>query len=109
VEICARVASIDGGRVALDGGEVLHADFIIGADGATSTTARVAGLVDPTRVLWGFAVRGYLEADVALPVISLWNDRPRRGFPGYGWLFPGPDGANVGLGIGLGHSRIEAH
>ncbi len=109
VEIGARVASIDDGRVALDGGDVLHADFVIGADGATSTTARMTGLVDPARMLWGFAVRGYIEADVALPVISLWNDHPRRGFPGYGWLFPGPDGANVGLGIGLGHSRVEAH
>ena len=40
-------------------GRVLEADFVIGADGATSTTARTAGLVDPGRVLWGFAVRGY--------------------------------------------------
>ena len=42
-------------------------------------------------------------------MIALWNDRPRRGFPGYGWLFPGPDGANLGLGVGLGHSRLDAH
>jgi flavin-dependent dehydrogenase len=60
-------------------------------------------------VLWGFAVRGYVDADVALPVIALWNDQHRRGFPGYGWLFPGPDGANLGLGLGLGHSRQNGH
>ena len=104
-----RVAAVDGGRVTLDGGGVLAADFVIGADGATSLTARSAGLVDASRVLWGFAVRGYLEADVALPVIALWNDHVRRGFPGYGWLFPGPEGANIGLGLGLGHSRTPAH
>ena len=108
IEIDSRVASVDDGRVVLDGGGVLEADFIIGADGATSTTARTAGLVDPERVLWGFAARGYIPADVSLPVIALWNDRPRRGFPGYGWLFPGPDGANLGLGVGLGHSRLAA-
>ena len=80
----------------------IDADFVIGADGATSITARTAGLVDASRVLWGFAVRGYIEADVALPVIALWNEQPRRGFPGYGWLFPGPDGANLGLGLRAG-------
>jgi geranylgeranyl reductase family protein len=109
VDVAARVASVDNGRVALDGGGSLDADFVIGADGATSITARAAGLVDPSRVLWGFAVRGYIDADVALPVIALWNDQHRRGFPGYGWLFPGPDGANLGLGLGLGHSRQHGH
>ena len=37
----------------------VRADVIIGADGATSRVAEVAGLVDPRRVLWGFAVRTY--------------------------------------------------
>ncbi|MBK5334173.1 MAG: geranylgeranyl reductase family protein [Ilumatobacteraceae bacterium] len=109
IDIAARVASVDDGRVALDVGESIEADFIIGADGATSITARTAALVDPARVLWGFAVRGYVDADVPLPVIALWNDQHRRGFPGYGWLFPGPGGANLGLGLGLGHGRQNGH
>jgi menaquinone-9 beta-reductase len=109
VDISAHVLSVYGGGVAVERGGTIDADFVIGADGATSTTARSAGLVDPARVLWGFAVRGYLPADVAMPVIALWNDQPRRSFPGYGWLFPGPQGANVGLGVGLGHSRHGAH
>ncbi|HEY0518577.1 MAG TPA: geranylgeranyl reductase family protein, partial [Ilumatobacteraceae bacterium] len=107
VDISGRVVSLDDHGVELEGGGTVAADFIVGADGATSTTARLAGLVDPAKVLWGFAVRGYVSADIALPVISLWNDKTRRGFPGYGWLFPGPDGANLGLGIGLGHSRED--
>jgi len=109
VGVDARVGSVEGSRVALDDRGSIDADFVIGADGTTSVTARSAGLVDPSRVLWGFAVRGYVAANVATPVISLWNDQPRRGFPGYGWLFPGPDGANLGLGLGLGHSRLDAH
>jgi menaquinone-9 beta-reductase len=108
IDVSVRVASVDQGRVVFDGGGVANADFVIGADGATSTTARAAGLVDTSKALWGFAIRGYLPAEVPMPVIALWNDRPRRGFPGYGWLFPGPDGANLGLGIGLGHSRHDA-
>jgi len=79
----------------------LLADFLVGADGATSRVAERAGLVDARRVLWGFAVRSYLDEVVDLPVIALWEERPWHAFPGYGWIFPGPDGgANVGLGIG---------
>lgn len=89
------------GGFALSGGERLAADVIIGADGATSRVADAAGLVDSTRVLWGFAVRAYVEDPVALPHIALWESERWRGFPGYGWLFPGVDGrANLGLGVG---------
>ncbi len=87
--------------VVLDGGRRLRADAVVGADGATSRVADSAGLVDARRVLWGFAVRIYLEEPVALPHIVLWERERGRVFPGYGWLFPGPDGrANAGLGIG---------
>ncbi len=90
---------------ALDGftvdGEELRADFVFGADGATSHVARVAGLVEDRRVLWGFAVRCYLDQSVDLPAITLWEQTRWQAFPGYGWIFPGPEGAaNVGLGLG---------
>jgi menaquinone-9 beta-reductase len=90
---------------ALDGfsvdGHQVHADFVIGADGATSHVAQTAGLVDRARVLWGFAVRCYLDQHVAVPAITLWEPTPWQAFPGYGWIFPGPGGvANVGLGLG---------
>jgi menaquinone-9 beta-reductase len=109
VDVSARVESVEGRRVVLDRGAPIEADFVIGADGAVSTTARCAGLVDARRLLWGFAVRGYVPVDVTVPVIALWNDERRRGFPGYGWLFPGDEGANLGLGLGLDHSRNGAH
>jgi len=85
----------------LSTGEDIDADIIVGADGATSRVGKVAGLVDPERVLWGFAMRSYVDDQVTTPHIVFWDSSPRRGFPGYGWLFPGVDGrANVGLGIG---------
>ena len=79
----------------------LRADVVIGADGATSHVANVAGLLDSTRVLWGFAVRSYLDQSVEVPHILLWSP-DGRAFPGYGWVFPAGDGrVNVGLGMGV--------
>ncbi len=90
----------------LSTGESLYADFVIGADGATSEVAAAAGLVDPNSVLWGFAVRTYLPQLVDLPAIVLWEPTPWRAFPGYGWVFPGEQGgANIGLGIGTRSDR----
>ena len=86
----------------LSSGARVCADAIIGADGATSRVADVAGLVDPARVLWGFALRAYVDDPVTMPYIALWESEPGRGFPGYGWLFPGVCGrANIGLGLGM--------
>jgi geranylgeranyl reductase family protein len=80
----------------------VRADVIIGADGATSRVAEVAGLVDPSRVLWAFAVRTYLDEPVEAPHIMLWTPTSGAGFPGYGWVFPAGTGrANVGLGVGV--------
>jgi menaquinone-9 beta-reductase len=84
----------------------VRADAVIGADGALSRVAQVAGLVDEGRALWGFAMRAYVTAAPALPQILFWEPAKWQGYPGYGWLFPGIDGvANVGLGIGVKGSR----
>jgi flavin-dependent dehydrogenase len=81
-------------------------DAVIGADGALSRVAQVAGLVDEPRALWGFAVRAYVPAAPVLPQILFWEPASWQGYPGYGWLFPGADGAaNVGLGIAVKGSR----
>jgi flavin-dependent dehydrogenase len=89
---------LDGYRV--QRGEEVRADFIIGADGATSHVARTSGLVDERRVLWGFAVRTYVESIVDVPVISFWEPTAWQAFPGYGWAFPSAcAGGNVGLGV----------
>ncbi len=90
-------------------GDELRARTIIGADGATSKVAAVAGLVDPGRVLWGFAVRTYLPQPVDLPTIAMWALDRWRALPGYGWIFPGESGtANLGLGVGTLSRRTGA-
>jgi geranylgeranyl reductase family protein len=112
--LAARAAApiVDDGRLAgfeLSNGSRLHADAVVGADGATSRVAAAAGLVDERRVLWGFALRAYIDAPVELPTIVLWDEARWRGFPGYGWLFPGPGGrANVGVGVGVLGDRAAA-
>jgi flavin-dependent dehydrogenase len=99
VEPLACEGRIDGFRL-IDGAE-LHADFVIGADGATSRVAQAGSMVDAKKVLWGFAMRTYLPVSVDLPAIVFWESAPWQGFPGYGWVFPGAaGGANVGLGVG---------
>ena len=107
--VTGRVAGIRHDGVELDDGRRIGADVIVGADGATSTIAVAAGLIDPAAVLWGFAQRAYVAQDVDRPIIALWDDPPGCGFPGYGWLFPGDAGtANVGLGLGLRADRSTA-
>ena len=103
---------LDDGRLAgfeLSDGTRLVADAVIGADGATSRVAAAAGLIDERRVLWGFALRAYIDATVDLPTIALWDEARWRGFPGYGWVFPGPGRqANLGVGVGVLGDRTAA-
>ena len=111
----ARIADVDADgdgtvrAVIASDGRRLAADAVIGADGALSPLARLAGMLDPDTALWGFAIRAYLPAEVPLPLLVLLDAQPWRIYPGYGWLFPGADGqANVGIGVGLGTSRRQA-
>jgi flavin-dependent dehydrogenase len=63
--------------------------------------AHSAGLVEGSKVLWGFAVRCYVDQHVDRPAITLWEQTRLNAFPGYGWIFPSPGGvANIGVGIG---------
>jgi geranylgeranyl reductase family protein len=115
VPVRARITAVETGRpgrvdaVVASDGQRLAGDVIIAADGSLSPVARLAGLLDPRAALWGFAIRGYLPAEVPLPLLVLLDASPWRIYPGYGWLFPGADGqANVGIGVGLGNSRGQA-
>jgi geranylgeranyl reductase family protein len=114
VGVRARITAVDQDpdgtvRAVLAGGQRLAGDVIIGADGALSPVARLAGMLDPGAALWGFAVRAYVPGEVPLPLLVLLESAPWRIYPGYGWLFPGADGqANVGIGIGMGGTRHSA-
>jgi geranylgeranyl reductase family protein len=109
VHVHDRVTGLGGGGVRLADSPDVLADVVIGADGAVSAIAEAAGLVDGRRALWGFALRRYVAAPVELPHILLWEPERWRLFPGYGWIFPTPDGgANVGLGLAVGADRRDA-
>ena len=83
-------------------GSTLRGRTVIGADGALSPLAHLTGMLDADAAMWGFAIRGYVPAEVPLPLLALLDARPGRIFPGYGWLFPGADGeANIGIGRAL--------
>ncbi|MEU5943280.1 NAD(P)/FAD-dependent oxidoreductase [Micromonospora sp. NPDC047548] len=98
---------VDG--VQVSGGATIRGDVVVGADGATSSVAHSAGLVDSAKALWGFALRGYLDDDMDLPHIVLWEPRRWRLFPGYGWAFPmAGGGVNVGLGLAFGSDRVAS-
>jgi flavin-dependent dehydrogenase len=101
----------DGGVVTVvtEDGSIIQADALIGADGATSRIAQDAGLVDRSKVQWGFAARTYLDAGVALPTIIFWERTPWSAVPGYGWVFPSPEGgSNAGIGVGTLSDRKGA-
>jgi flavin-dependent dehydrogenase len=89
------------------GGPVeIRAAAVIGADGALSRVGQVAGLVDESKALWGFALRAYLRDSPPVPQILFWEPTPWHGYPGYGWLFPGENGtANLGVGVGVQGDR----
>jgi len=96
-------------EVLLADGRSIHCESVVGADGAMSRVAADSGLVRSSRVLWGFALRCYVDAPVEWPYIVFWEPKRWRALPGYGWLFPGPDGrANVGLGVGVRDRRARA-
>jgi flavin-dependent dehydrogenase len=87
----------------------IEAGAVIGADGATSRVAETQGLVDRSKVQWGFAVRTYLEVDIALPTIVLFEQSPWSAVTGYGWVFPSAGGGcNAGVGIGTLSERKGA-
>jgi geranylgeranyl reductase family protein len=91
-------------------GSRARTSFVVGADGAHSTVGELGRLVVADEVIWAFALRYYVEAEVDLPTIVYLARDDTRPVPGYGWLFPGPEGrANLGVGVALGQRRAGAY
>jgi geranylgeranyl reductase family protein len=99
----------DGGTARVDS-ETVHADFLVGADGANGLVARAAGLGEGIvrgvalegNVPWGVLVRSPYEetAWVELGVVA----------GGYGWVFPKGDHANLGVGGWMDEGpRLRGH
>jgi flavin-dependent dehydrogenase len=102
-----------GVRTKRDGSvEEISAAWTIAADGATSVTARAAGLAPATTSgvgggFWYAALRGFVgpvapRTHDGEPILEFYPLRSASGrwLPAYGWVFPLPDGgANIGVDI----------
>jgi geranylgeranyl reductase family protein len=83
--------------------EQVRARFVIAADGAASRFARPAGIRRDDAQPLGIAARRYYRGEHRPgPWLESWLDLWEGDLllPGYGWLFPLPDGT-VNLGAGL--------
>jgi flavin-dependent dehydrogenase len=94
----------------------VRARFVLAADGASSRFAGQVGVRrDPSRPLGIAARRYYRMTRPPTPMLEAWLDLWAGDtiMPGYGWIFPLPDGL-VNLGAGLlntfhGFKDISAH
>jgi geranylgeranyl reductase family protein len=89
-------------RLKVRQGERIHelaAPMVAGADGTESIVARSFTERRADRRYMGLSQRAYVEdVNTAVGEATVWFDDDL--YPGYGWLFPMPDGrANVGVGI----------
>ncbi len=92
------VAIEPGNTLVLGAGERVHADALVGADGANGITAKAVGLGQG--IVYGVAYEG----NVRYPTLP--QERYTRRLVleladipgGYGWVFPKGDHANVGVG-----------
>ncbi|MDA2894755.1 geranylgeranyl reductase family protein [Mycolicibacterium sp. BiH015] len=108
-------ASVDDyGRVnglTLRGGEVIHADAVIAADGTYSPVRRSLKLTSKYNGYSAIAIRAEMSAnrpDSDSLDIHLKISHEGRQLPGYGWVFPLGDG-RVNIGVGYVNSFKRWH
>jgi geranylgeranyl reductase family protein len=97
------------GATARVGDEVVHADTLVGADGANGVVARAVGIGE--EIVRGVALEGNV------PLEALGGDYERTAVVelvvvpgGYGWVFPKGDHANLGEGgWGSEGPRLREH
>ena len=97
-----------GARLKIDGAtHELRARWTVLATGAVPIALIAAGLCE-RRTPSGVALRGYVKNDAMVGRIKdlevVWH---RELIPGYGWIFPCPDGL-FNIGVGLGHSHAQS-
>jgi geranylgeranyl reductase family protein len=83
----------------------MHARWVVLASGAVPQALMAAGMSERTTPS-GVALRGYVKNDAMVGRIDklevVWH---RAVTPGYGWIFPCPDGVfNIGVGISDSHN-----
>ena len=103
----AGAATVIGARLQ-SGTEVheLKANWVLIASGAVPQALQAAGMCT-RRTPSGIALRGYVKNPAMTARITaldvVWHPRLK---PGYGWIFPCPDGViNIGVGVAHSHSK----
>ena len=103
----AGAATVIGARLQ-SGTEVreLKANWVLIASGAVPQALQAAGMCT-RRTPSGIALRGYVKNPAMTTRITaldvVWHPRLK---PGYGWIFPCPDGVfNIGVGVAHSHSK----
>ena len=86
----------------------IRAGWVVLATGAVPQALIAAGVCE-RRTPSAIALRGYVRNPAMTGRISelqvLWHPRLK---PGYGWIFPCPDGV-FNIGVGVAHSRAKGH
>lgn len=104
------VGTETGTATARVGGERVHADVVVGADGANGVVARSVGLGEG--IVLGVALEGNVPLDVLrVPELDRTAVIELATLPGgYGWVFPKGDHANLGVGgWGSEGPRVRDH
>ena len=91
-----------------DAEQEVRADWVILATGAVPKALSAAGMCE-RHTPSGVALRGYVRAPSMVGRIKamevVWSRAVR---PGYGWIFPAPDGCfNIGVGVADSHRASE--
>ena len=102
-------ARVVGARLQADGAvRELRCDWLVLATGAVPQALLAAGVCE-RRTPSGVALRGYIHNPAMVARITelevLWHPRLK---PGYGWIFPCPDGV-FNIGVGTAHSHAKGH
>lgn len=99
---------VAGARVKVEGEELeVRAQWVVLATGAVPKALTAAGLCE-RHTPSGIALRGYVRAPSLVGQIKalevVWCKAVQ---PGYGWIFPAPDGCfNIGVGVTDSHSAV---
>ncbi|MDI4634786.1 geranylgeranyl reductase family protein [Pelomonas sp. V22] len=99
---------VAGARLKVDGADVdVAARWVVLATGAVPKALSAAGLCE-RHTPSGVALRGYVRAPSLVGQIKalevVWCKAVR---PGYGWIFPAPDGCfNIGVGVTDSHRAV---
>ena len=99
---------VRGARFSIDGeAREISADWVILATGAVPKALTAAGMCE-RHTPSGVALRGYVRAPALVGEIKalevVWCKAVQ---PGYGWIFPAPDGSfNIGVGVTDSHQDL---